>query len=373
MIEFRRFFLLNKRLYKQLTYVILLLIIPVAVFLLKVSTKTGGNVMKIALVSEAGEDEYAELLVRELLTIREEFGFITYDSREDAIEAVTRASVDEAWIIPDNLSDAFLRMADGKNPKNPIEIYIREEGVTHLMMQEILESYAFKVFSPEVYFSFMRENYGEESINGMNIEDIYRKVPNSSLFKYSYLDGSSDTETGYLLAPIRGFLAVLLIITSLAASIYYIEDEKNGLFIYWHSKVKNLRTLGYYAVVMMNSSVLVLLSLFLAGIGGSFLREFLLLLMYDYSLIIFSVLVRNIFVRVKTIGVVMPLIVILSLLLSPIFIDLKSMRPIQIFIPSFHYLMSIHNDRSIYNLMMYCFFETILLEIVVFCKRNGLK
>lgn len=392
MVSIRRFLLLNKRLFRQLTYMILLLIIPLSALALRVFTASGGHLIKVAVYADVEKDAFSKQLVDELSSIREEFHIELYESSEAAIDDLRDGVVDEAWIIPDDLGETFERMARGRHPKHPIEIYVRENTVTHLMMREILQGYAFKVFAPDVYFNYLQDTFAPNTpgiadvLTGMPSDsdteagvgspltaerkNFYSRVPEGSLFEYSYVDGDSDNDINFLLAPVRGFLAIILAVTSLAASIYYLEDEKNGLFIYWHSRVPNLRALGYYGVVMINSSLLVLISLYMAGVGGNVFREILLLILYDLALILFSMIIRKLLGRIKNIGVSMPIIVMMFILLSPVLIDLKNMRPIQKLVPTFHYLTGVHSDRSLLNLAIYCVVELLVLEVMSVKKRE---
>ena len=467
MVSIRRFLLLNKRLFRQLTYMILLLIIPLSALALRVFTASGGHLIKVAVYADVEKDAFSKQLVDELSSIREEFHIELYESSEAAIDDLRDGVVDEAWIIPNDLGETFERMARGRHPKHPIEIYVRENTVPHLMMREILQGYAFKLFAPDVYFNYLQDTFapntpgiadvligqppapdtadadsiiGQPPITDTSDADVligqpsttdtsdadaligqpsttdtadadvligqppasdtsdvdaltsmpsdsdteagvgspltaerknfYSRVPEGSLFEYSYVDGDSDNDINFLLAPVRGFLAIILAVTSLAASIYYLEDEKNGLFIYWHSRVPNLRALGYYGVVMINSSLLVLISLYMAGVGGNVFREILLLILYDLALIFFSMIIRKLLGRIKNIGVSMPIIVMMFILLSPMLIDLKNMRPIQKLVPTFHYLTGVHSDRSLLNLAIYCVVELLVLEVMSVKKRE---
>ena len=422
MVSIRRFLLLNKRLFRQLTYMILLLIIPLSALALRAFTASGGHLIKVAVYADVEKDAFSKQLVDELSSIREEFHIELYESSEAAIDDLRDGVVDEAWIIPDDLGETFERMGRGRRPKHPIEIYVRENTVTHLMMREILQGYAFKLFAPDVYFNYLQDTFAPntpgiadaligqpsttdtsdanvligqpsttdtsdaDALTGMPSDsdaeagvgspftaerkNFYSRVPEGSLFEYSYVDGDSDNDINFLLAPVRGFLAIILAVTSLAASIYYLEDEKNGLFIYWHSRVPNLRALGYYGVVMINSFLLVLISLYMAGVGGNVFREILLLILYDLALILFSMIIRKLLGRIKNIGVSMPIIVMMFILLSPVLIDLKNMRPIQKLVPTFHYLTGVHSDRSLLNLAIYCVAELLVLEVMSLKKRE---
>ena len=363
-MSIRRFILLNKRLYKQATYVILLLMIPIAVFAFKGAAGSDSNLMRIGVFAEDENSESARKLISELSAVREEIGFTEYSSEADVIKDVTSAKLDEAWVVPAGIDESFKRLASGRQPKDTIKVYIREEGVTHLFMQELLESKAFKIYAPEVFTNYASESY--EDMEGLDDfkNTFYDKAPGNSIFSYSRLDDIKGAEENYLLMPVRGLLAILLLITSFAASIFYMEDTDNGLFIYWHSRFKNLRALGYYGVVMFNSAVLVLLALFLAGINVGVVTEIVNMILYCLAVILFSMIFKMIFNSTKTIGVIMPLVVIMSIVLSPVFIDITGLRAVERLVPSFYYLMSTYDRHYTWQMVAYCLGETVILELL---------
>lgn len=363
-MSIKRFILLNKRLYKQATYVILLLMIPIAVLGFKSATTSDSHVMRIGFVAEDKNSEVTKSLLEEMGAVREELFFTEYPSEEEAIKDVKSSKLDEAWVIPAKLDESFDRLAIGKRPKETIRIYIREQGVSHLFIQELLESKAFKLYAPDIFIAYTKDKFADlEGLDEFE-KSFYDKTPAGSIFTYSYLDEKMVEEESYLLMPIRGLLAILLLITSFAASIFYMEDTDKGLFVYWHSKYKNLRALGYYFVVMINSAVLVLLALVLAGINVGIVTEIAGLAAYCLALILFSMIVRMIFNSTKTLGVVMPLVVIVSMVLSPVFVDLKGLRAVQRLVPSFYYLMGIYDRYYLWQMLIYCLCEVVILEIL---------
>ena len=360
----KRFILLNKRLYKQATYVILLLMIPIAVLTFKGATASDSRLMRIGIYAEDDSAEAVGMLMDELASVREEISFTEYSSEADVIKDVKSAKLDEAWVVPAGIDESFERLANGKRPKETIMVYIRETGVSHLFMQELLESKAFKIYAPDIFFAYSKEKHGDlEGLDDFR-KTVYDKAPANSIFSYSHLDENKVEEANYLLMPVRGLLAILLLITSFAASIFYMEDTDNGLFVYWHSKFKNLRALGYYFVVMINSAVLVLLALVLAGINVGIVTEIVNIVLYCLALIFFSMIIRMIFNSTKTIGVIMPLFVIVSIVLSPVFIDLTGLRAVQRLVPSFYYLMSTYDRHYLVSMAVYCLCEVAVLEVL---------
>ncbi|MBR5896210.1 MAG: ABC transporter permease [Lachnospiraceae bacterium] len=336
--------------------------IPIAVMLFKVAAGSDSHVMRIGIYAEDKDAVAARSLIDELKTVREEISFTEYASRDEAIKDVTSAKLDEAWIIPADIDETFERLAAGRQPKSTITVYEREQGVTHLFMQELLESKAFKIYARGVFETGAGKVFEDKGGLDEFVKTFYDKAPGNSIFTHSILDGEKVENESYLLMPVRGLLAILLLVTSLAASIFYMEDTDNGLFIYWHSKFKNLRALGYYGVVMIAPAVLVILALVLAGINVGIVTEIINMALYCLALILFSMIVRMVFNSTKTIGVIMPLVVIVSIVLSPVFVDLTGLRAVERLLPSFYYLMSTYDRHYIPQMALYCLCEAAVLE-----------
>jgi ABC-2 type transport system permease protein len=144
---------------------------------------------------------------------------------------------------------------------------------------------------------------------------------------------------------------------SIAASMYYLEDQSNGLFIWWKTPFGLARDFAYYVVIMLIPSIMVLIGLWYGGVFTSFGRELLAILVYDCVLIVMASIFREIIGSIKGLGIITPILIMSSALLSPVFIDLKEGRSLQRICPTFHYLYCIHDlyyvkILSIYGLLM---------------------
>ena len=103
--KLRRFFLwyglMTKRLLKKPSYLILLLAVPVLTAAMTLSAQRDTGLLNIALAGGDG-DPVAAAAKEQLRNTRGLLRCLSFDSPEEAIEAVKTAQVDAAWIFRDD-------------------------------------------------------------------------------------------------------------------------------------------------------------------------------------------------------------------------------------------------------------------------------
>lgn len=355
-----RYLLLLKRFFRKKSYILMLLLVPLMVFLLKEVGHGQDNIMSIG-VYIPGDDESSQALRENLSDETGVIKYFFYDSAEELKNDVANQTLAEGWLVPEDLDFIVEQLASNEFPSERVQVIIRESGLSHLLGKEIICSRIYPSVAKKLLVNYMRATVFQGDMSADQLAKIEKSFNSyglsDSLFKASYMDSSEMIDAPVILMPLRGILAMWLMLCGIATSMYYIEDQENGLFIWWHSKVSFLTDLGYYAVAFIAPSIIFEISLFYSGSFTTVAREISALLLYDLAIIFFSMLLRIIGSGKKFLGMITPVLIILSALLSPVFIDLKELRPIQKCCPAFHYLSSIHDSYYIGTLFIY----TILL------------
>ncbi len=359
-----RYLLLLKRLIKKKSYIAMLLVVPLMVLMLNAVSSADAGLLTIGIYLP-GDDYSSDYLLKDLADNPGNLRFIFYDNEDSLREDVARQQLTEGWIFPEDLDTAMEQAALKGKPKQQIEIIIREDGLTHMLAKEVLCSRVYPLVARQKAIDYVSKNVyngaptQEQSSHILETFDTYGI--NGNLFQMGYLDGvDSDSETedsSYLMMPLRGILALWLMLLSIAASMYYLEDQSNGLFIWWKTPFGLARDFAYYVVIMLIPSIMVLIGLWYGGVFTSFGRELLAILVYDCVLIVMASIFREIIGSIKGLGIITPILIMSSALLSPVFIDLKEGRSLQRICPTFHYLYCIHDlyyvkILSIYGLLM---------------------
>lgn len=356
---FTRYLLLLKRLFKKKSYILMLLIVPLMVLALKGMGGGDAGLMTIG-VYVPGEDYASSALKESIETEPGSFRYIFYDDSDKLIADVKSQKLSEGWICPDNLDEAVENIVASGQTDEKIEIIIREQGLSHLLGREVLNSRVYESLARQMASTYIADKLYKGNPTEEQQEKILKTFDsyeiNGNLFELGYLDDSQNQnsdDTNYIMMPLRGMLALWLLILSIAASMYYIEDKQNGIFIWWKAHLSIARDFLYYGVIVFIPTIMVLVGLKIGGVSTSLSREILAIIIYDFTLICLTNILREIIGTVKGLGLITPILIIASALLSPVFIDIKTGRTFQKLCPTFHYLYSIHDDYYLKTLMLF--------------------
>lgn len=403
-----KYLLLLKRLIKKKSYILMLLVVPALVLLLNAMSTQESGLLTIG-VYLPGQD-YASTTIRaDLENNPGELHFIFYDDATDAENDVISQKLTEAWIFPENMDDCISEMAAKNSSQSKIGVVILEDGLTHMLAKEVLASRIYPLVARQIAVDYITENVYQKSDTDTSSENthdtdgdftlsdntdttdttdtsrdltdhttsIYDNYNiNGNLFELGYVDGTAGTKStadSYLLMPLRGILSLWLLLCGIAASMYYLEDEKNGLFIWWKTKTPMLRDFGYYVINILIPSAVVLIGLKFGGVFTNFWSEILALALYDVLLILLSIVFREIIKSIQGLGVITPILILSSAIFSPVFIDFKEGRELQIFFPSFHYLSSIHDAYYLKSMALYIIILLVFWTIIRMIKKMEIR
>lgn len=341
----------------------MLLVVPLMVFMLNIMSSADAGLMTIG-VYIPSDDEFSQVLREDIANNPGALQFVFYDDKDKAISDVERQQISEAWIIPEDFEKTITDMAEKGRTKEKIEIVIRESGLTHMLGREVLCSRVYPLVARQIGIKYTAEavyNNQPSETEYQHIVDTYDNYGiNGNLFEMGYVDQpeGDETQVNYLMMPLRGILALWLLLCGVAASMYYIEDDKNSLFIWWKTKFPLLRDFLYYLVIILIPSIMVLIGLVYGGVFTKPLREIVALLAYDFAIICLASVLRLLIRGIKGLGIITPILIMSSAILAPVFIDLKEGRFLQKLFPTFHYLYCIHDEYFVKSLLIY---GTILL------------
>jgi len=367
-----RFRLLVKRLFKRPSFLFMLLMVPLFVVLLKSQeNENGPSLMTVGIYLEDNADFDANYFVENTLRPDSAITFVQYNDKDVMIEDLKRSVIYEAVVVPCDFGDAVDNYINFREVDNPIDIYIRESGVSHNLVRETIQSKFFPILAYR-----LTEDYAKRNLNvtftDEELEKLYSEnIPEADLFVMAYADGTiADEEYDIVLMPLRGILAVWLVICSLAAAMYYVYDERNGLFTWWNSKSAVLRSLLYHFSVMIPSIIAFLLGLCFSSLMVNPIREIGVALLYSLLLVALANIIRIVLNSIKRIGVIIPLVILLSVALAPVFADVSFGFLNQI-IPTYHYLKSTHDGSFVISMFIYTIIA--IVSWIVLEKLNRMK
>jgi len=293
-------------------------------------------------------------------------------SAEDAQSLVQGGKADMAWIFPDNMRqhlEAFLEQPTEKNAF--VTVLLREDDVTLRLAREKLSGALYRQISRLLYITFVRENVPELShLSDEELMEYYHtRDITDELFAFDQTDASmAGVETvHYLTAPVRGLLAVVILLCGIATAMYYMDDSRRGLFGWVSTRRLPAVELGCQLVSLVNVSAVVLLTLGLTGQAGPLPRELAVTVLYCLCCAAFCMLLRRLCGSLRLLGSLLPVLVVVMLVVCPVFFDFAAVRSLQYLFPPTYYINAVYNTQYLLYMLAHtgiCFIFYSLLGLV---------
>jgi len=353
------FLLLNKRLYKKLTFLLILVLIPVLLIGYGSAAQEESGILTIAL-ARRDESPLAQQVMQELKESSNLIRFVICDSPEASEKMVSDGKADAAWILADDLENRIYRFIQAPARRNAfVRVVEPDNSVPLKLAREKLSGTLFKYCSREFYLRYIRKNVSQlADVPDAELMRHYDEfAADATLFEFAYLESDGGQEdarnANYLLTPIRGLLAIVIVLGGLAAAMYYIRDEQNGTFSLVPQKNKSLVEFACQIIAVLNIAVVALIALGLSGLMVSWGREVAVLLMYALGVALFCMTVRRLCGTLTAVGTALPLLVVVMLVVCPIFFDLGALREIQYIFPPTYYINAVYSNRFLLLMMVY--------------------
>jgi len=365
--------MLTKRLYKKITFVAILVLIPVLVLGYSLTTQEDSGMLTVALAREDTDSTALSLLVS-LDESSQLLRFEDCESPEKAEELVRAGKADAAWILHRDLSDKIAKFVKSPTERNAfITVLVREDDVAQRLAREKLSGAAFSLCARVVYLDYIRQNVpGLEHLSQEQLLEYYENTfVSGDLFAFDETDAAmaNAQTTHYLTAPIRGLLAVVIALCGLATSMYYMEDQRRGTFGWLSQPRQALAELGCQIVSLVQVSVMALLALILSGLAAGLGRELLVLVLYCLCIASFSALLRRICGNLRVLGTLLPLLVVVMLVVCPVFFDLGQLRTAQYLLPPTYYINGVYSNTYLLYMLLHTAVTSALYWLLGLLKR----
>lgn len=349
--------LLHKRILKKPGFLILLCCIPLLVLGLNMVSTQDSGMLRVILCHGEGEDVLYDSIKEKLREHDNLIAFTEVTTEDAAVKIVQSGEADVAWIFPENCKESLRQFLQGNSDGAAfIKVIEREDNVALRLSREILFGRIYPTISYEVYEQYVRgELLSGEALSDDYLMEKYRETEvEGNLFQFTYLDGSDgDTDTSYLLFPVRGLLSLVIVLCSLSLGIYYMQDEQEGVFLWKFRKNRFPDGVIYQIPGMLDAGIMVMVSLFIAGLAAEWWIEILLMAMYLVMVVLFTDVVRRLCKKPVILGALIPVIILVLFALSPIFMGAIDAGAIQFLLPPYYYLNAVHNTSYRLGMLVY--------------------
>lgn len=331
--------LTEKRLLKKISYLAVLLLVPVLVLAMRQGASQESGMVTIGLYTPDEAGSLSDQVLRRLSEEKSVLRYLRYETEEEAIRALESQKVDAVWILPEHLELELEKMAK-RGVVTPVATVVeREDDIALTFTREVLCSRIYPEYTYQVYREFVRQKVGDDAPEEAELLERYERLQwKGSIFQAQYLDGSGEIEESYFLAPIRGLLAIWLMLTGFAAILYHKKDELCGVYDGIPCRKRLLYSFGLQAVVLCNGGVIFLIACGILGVLGPIWRELGLLALFLLMISVFCNLIGLLIGRIEGIGILIPVMTLLMIAFCPIFLSIRAIPWLQSLLPPYLYL-----------------------------------
>ena len=334
--------LLTKRLYKKPTFLTILILIPALVLGYSLAAQGDSGMVTVAL---AGEDGFTLQLFEQLEDSGQLLRYIRCDTAAYAELLVSTGKADAAWIFPEDTQSAIETFAKDPTQANAfVRVVQREENVALALARERLSGVIFPHVARNYYLQFIRQTYPElAELSDEAVLQYYDGTDmGGDLFEYDSTAAVTEP-VHYLMSPVRGLLAAVILLGGMTTAMYWVKDTQNGTFQWLPGRYRILPELGSQLVTAVNLGAVSLMTLALSGLAEDLLLELLTLLLYSLTVAAFCMLLRRLLQKISVLGMLLPLLMVTVLAVCPVFFDLGALRPYQLLLPPTYYINGVYN------------------------------
>lgn len=327
----RQYRILLKRTSKKFINLLLLLIIPFTAFYVKNLPMEEKSTVFICGYYMEESNSYLAQVEQELSGHQDCFTFEKCSSMEELKDQVASGRYDCGFAFDNGFSDAFIH--DIKNCH--IRLYTSPSSMFQSIFSETLFDRLLDTFSPAIAVNYLASNSATKDFYRSSfqsyLEDQYRNYMNSdSVFRLSVNNTGAyhGTTDSVDLFPVHAFTGFLLFLSSLVGLLVYLKDQDDHIY----DRVSKRKRLSFCLTgILANITPVWLVSvvtLYLYEQPEAILPFLLKMFGYILLCLLFTFICLLIFRHYKPFVSALPVLVICTLIFSPIFLHLEDYAPI---------------------------------------------
>lgn len=369
--------LFQKRILKKPMFQITILLIPILLFLLFTFNKSSDSLVRVALIS--GNDEYSQNFVKDLLDSSNHVisYYQCYDENQMRKDVLT-GKAECGYIMPDDMPQKISQFSS-KKKQGIITAIVKKESISTKIVNEIIYGRLFSERAYPVLKDFINEKQPDRltSAEDEKMYDTFSKyLIEPLMFSFEYADGSKndllnndDSSHNYYMLPVRGILSVLILVSSMSGVLMLSNDDRKNTWGFIRLSKRPAFNYFYIFMSILPIAICSLAAIFITGISTNVLNEIRLMVLYTLLLTGFSSLLKALIKNIYVLCSLIPVTVLLSLIICPVFIDIGSIVPqsrfVRLFLPTNYYLDSIYSGPA----QLKMFILAILVSLLAILKE----
>lgn len=369
--------LFQKRILKKPMFQITILLIPILLFLLFTFNKSSDSLVRVALIS--GNDEYSQNFVKDLLdSSNHAISYYQCYDEDQMRKDVLTGKAECGYIMPDDMPRKIAQFSSQKK-HGIITAIVKKESISTKIVNEIIYGRLFSERAYPVLKDFINEKQPDRltPTEDEKMYDAFSKyLIEPLMFSFEYADGSKndllnndDSSHNYYMLPVRGILSVLILVSSMSGVLMLSNDDRKNTWGFIRLSKRPAFNYFYIFMSILPIAICSLAAIFITGISTNVLNEIRLMVLYTLLLTGFSSLLKALIKNIYVLCSLIPVTVLLSLIICPVFIDIGSIVPqarfVRLFLPTNYYLDSIYSGPA----QLKMFILAILVSLLAILKE----
>lgn len=341
------FLLLIKRFFKKPAFLLLLMLIPLLVFGMKTVSEDESGIMHVALYLEEPEDPAAQALKERLTAEPSVIKFTEVRDESEGRNLVQTGKIDALWVIRSNYLEKLLNIVEPyAEGTAPIKIIEQEDTVVlQLTRVKLFGAMYYDIVYP-VYQDFVKKYWDVQPITEKELFELYQVNAGAGrVFQMAYENVSMPSQN-YIVAPLRGMLAILIVLAGLAADMFYLKDISFGVLDMLPDRDKRRCLWVYELAAMLPVAVAVVFALACSNLLGALWQELLCMALFVLDSMVFCCIFQKICGSAIRLGACIPFLMLGMLVICPVFFTIRNLRVLQYLLPPYYYLNAVNSQMG---------------------------
>lgn len=323
------FWLSCKRQLKHNFFIAALLLVPVCLFAFaQIEERDSGKI----LIGIYGEDtEFVPEIFAALLSQDGMFEFYICETEEILKDDVASRKAECGYVFKND----FKEKLDDRDFKRSILVYSAPSTITAELSKEVVFAAMFEIYGEYLLEQFVIESDIFTDMDAGRVQEelkaaYHNEMRSGSTFSFQYETLSTEpVETGNarIAFPVRGILAIYLMIIGLFSVVALRQDEERGLFITLTYAERVPCKLASTAAPVCMAGVSVLVTLLITGNLDHGVREVPLLIIYIIMILLVSYILKMVVKDPVVLCGLIPVSILCSMVICPVFFDISQWLP----------------------------------------------
>ena len=328
--------LMTKRLMKKPSFIIILVLLPVILVMYRFIITEDDATIRACIYVPEGSEEFTTKLADDLVTADFQAKFYLVDSEDDLYSDVIAGRAEVGYILPKDIRERFLT----KNWDGAVTMVVSDSSQMAPFVNEFVTVVIYTDMMEEYITDYLVNRSGltfeDGDIRPLIRESLRKHAGSGSQFDISYRDYYKNEEVSreevmsenYLMKPIRGTVALFVLLAGLAGLVFWFQDNAEGRFKVMSHEKRPVINYGSLLLPTALSAIVGMICIIIAGLCGNIFYELLTMLLYVIFVTGVCEIIRVIVPNVNAVCAAIPILAIASYLCCPILIDLKKVLPV---------------------------------------------